>query len=176
MHVIIAGGGLSGLALAHGLIKDGHTVTVLERDNDLNARAGYYLTLNDFGGQALRRCLPDDLFALYQRASRRTPQRRASIVMTPGLQEISSQPSMALSSDPEFPDTGIHRRTLRQILSARLDGVMRLGTRALSYVEDADGVTVTCDDGSTVRGDILVAADGVRSVIRDQRLPQTRIV
>lgn len=176
LHVVIAGGGLSGLALAHGLIKDGHTVTVIERDTDLNARAGYYLTLNDFGGQALRRCLPDDLFAVYQRASRRTPQRRASIVLTPGLQEVSSQPSMALSADPDFPDTGIHRRTLRQILSARLDDVMVLGTRAVGYVEDADGVTVTCEDGTTVRGDILVAADGVRSVIRDQRLPGSHVV
>ena len=176
LHVIISGGGLAGLALAHGLLKDGHRVTVIERDTDLNARAGYYLTLNDFGGQALRRCLPDDLFALYQRASRRTPARRASIVLTPGLQEVSSMPSMALSADPEYPDTGIHRRTLRQILSARLGGVIRTGRRGMSYVEDADGVTLTLDDGSTVRGDLLVAADGVRSPLRAQRHPQASVV
>ena len=175
LHVIISGGGLSGLALAHGLIKDGHQVTVVERDTDLNARAGYYLTLNDFGGQALRRCLPDDLFALYQRASRRTPPRRASIVLTPGLQEVSSMPSMALSSDPEYPDTGIHRRTLRQILAARLDDVTILGRRGVSYVEDADGVTLTLDDGSELRGDLLVAADGVRSPLRAQRHPHARV-
>ena len=175
LHVIISGGGLSGLALAHGLLKDGHQVTVVERDNDLNARAGYYLTLNDFGGQALRRCLPDDLFALYQRASRRTPARRASIVLTPGLQEVSSMPSMALSPDPDYPDTGIHRRTLRQILAARLDGVTILGKRGVSYVEDADGVTLTLDDGSTLRGDLLVGADGVRSPLRTQRHPEARV-
>ena len=176
LHVIISGGGLAGLALAHGLIKDGNQVTIVERDTDLNARAGYYLTLNNFGGQALRRCLPDDLFALYQRASRQTPQRRESIVLTPGLQEVSSMPSMALSDDPVFPDTGIHRRTLRQILAARLAGVTMLGRRGVSYVEDADGVTLTLDDGSTVRGDLLVGADGVRSPLRDQRHPQSRVV
>ena len=176
LHVIISGGGLAGLALAHGLIKDGHQVTIVERDTDLNARAGYYLTLNNFGGQALRRCLPDDLFSLYQRASRQTPQRRESIVLTPGLQEVSSMPSMALSDDPVYPDTGIHRRTLRQILAARLGGVTMLGRRGVSYVEDADGVTLTLDDGSTVRGDLLVGADGVRSPLRDQRHPQSRVV
>lgn len=176
LHVVISGGGLSGLALAHGLLKDGHEVTVIERDADLNARAGYYLTLNDFGGTALRRCLPDDLFALYQRASRRTPPRRASIVMTPGLEEVSSMPSMALSADPEFPDTGIHRRTLRQILAARLAPVTRLGRRGVSYVEDSEGVTLTLDDGTTVRGDLLVCADGVRSPLRAQRHPQATVV
>ena len=176
LHVLISGGGLSGLALAHGLIRDGHRVTVVERDTDLDARAGYYLTVNDLGGQALRRCLPEDLFAVYQRASRRTPSRRASIVMTPGLQEVSSMPSMALSSDPVYPDTGIHRRTLRQILATRMGDVTILGRRGVSYSEDVDGVTLTLDDGSELRGDLLVAADGVRSLLRQQRHPQATVV
>lgn len=175
-EVIISGGGLAGLALAHGLLKDGHNVTVIERDDDFNAKAGYYLTLNDFGGKALRRCLPDDLFSLYQRASRQTPPRRGSIVLTPGLQEVSFMDSMALSTDPTYPDTGIHRRTLRQILSSRLEGVTRMGRRGISYTEDTDGVTLTLDDGSTVRGDLLVASDGVWSSLRQQRLPDAKAV
>ena len=35
LHVLIAGGGLSGLCLAQGLIKDGHTCEVFECDADL---------------------------------------------------------------------------------------------------------------------------------------------
>ena len=58
LHVLIAGGGLSGLALAQGLIKDGHTCEVFERDADDSRKIGYYLHMNADGGEALRRCLP----------------------------------------------------------------------------------------------------------------------
>src|SRR6266568_3210960 len=57
LHVLIAGGGLSGLALAQGLIKDGHTCEVFERDADDSRKIGYYLHMNADGGEALRRTL-----------------------------------------------------------------------------------------------------------------------
>jgi 2-polyprenyl-6-methoxyphenol hydroxylase-like FAD-dependent oxidoreductase len=38
--------------------------------------------------------------------------------------------------------------------------------------EDADGVTAIFSDGGTARGDLLVAADGIRSAVRAQVLPQ----
>ena len=46
LHVIVAGGGLAGLALAQGLLKAGHTVEVFERDADLDRKQGYYLHFN----------------------------------------------------------------------------------------------------------------------------------
>ena len=58
LHVLIAGAGLAGLALAQGLLKSGHTVDVFERDADLNRKQGYYLHFNGIGGNALQRCLP----------------------------------------------------------------------------------------------------------------------
>jgi 2-polyprenyl-6-methoxyphenol hydroxylase-like FAD-dependent oxidoreductase len=54
LHVLIAGGGLSGLALAQGLIKDGHTCELFERDADDSRKIGYYLHMNADGGEALR--------------------------------------------------------------------------------------------------------------------------
>lgn len=94
MHVLIAGGGLSGLALAQGVLKDGHTCEVFERDADDTRKIGYYLHMNADGGEALRRCLPGDLFELYAQTSRRTYDRRESVVLDDQLNELSSQPHL----------------------------------------------------------------------------------
>ncbi len=40
--------------------------------------------------------------------------------------------------------------------------------------EDADGITAIFSDGTTARGDLLVAADGIRSTVRAQVLPQAQ--
>jgi 2-polyprenyl-6-methoxyphenol hydroxylase-like FAD-dependent oxidoreductase len=118
LHVLIAGGGLSGLALAQGLIKDGHTCEVFERDADDTRKIGYYLHMNADGGEALRRCLPEDLFELYAQTSRRTYDRRESVVLDDQLNELSSQPHLGPPNEGERPHTGVHRRTLRTILRA----------------------------------------------------------
>ena len=176
LHVLIAGGGLSGLCLAQGLIKDGHTCEVFERDADLSRRTGYYLHMNGDGGEALRRCLPGDLFELYAETSRQTPSRRESIVLDDQLTELSSQPHLGPSNDGSRPHTGVHRRTLRQILLARLGGSFKAGQTAVSYEAHPAGVRLTLDDGSTAEGDLLVGADGIRSAIRGQRLPDVRVI
>ena len=99
MHVLIAGGGLSGLALAQGLRKDGHSCEVFERDADDRRKIGYYLHMNADGGEALRRCLPADLFELYTATSRRTYDRRESVVLDDQLRELSSQPHLGPPND-----------------------------------------------------------------------------
>ncbi|WP_426592391.1 FAD-dependent oxidoreductase [Cellulomonas sp. McL0617] len=176
LHVLIAGGGLAGLATAQGLLKSGHTVEVFERDADLDRKQGYYLHFNAIGGEALRRCLPDDLFALYQQTSRQNYDRHQSIVLDDQLNELSSREHMGPPNDGPVPHTGVHRRTLRQVLSARLGPAMHTGSPVVSFVEDADGVTATLADGSTARGDVLVGADGIRSAVRTQLLPQVPVI
>jgi 2-polyprenyl-6-methoxyphenol hydroxylase-like FAD-dependent oxidoreductase len=176
LHVLIAGGGLSGLAVAQGLVRNGHTVEVFERDRDLNRKQGYYLHMNAFGGEALRALLPEDLFALYQATSRTTYDRQESIVLNDQFGELSSQPHLGPPNDGDVPHTGVHRRTLRQILSARLGDALHIGAAVTAYTEDADGVTVTLTDGRTVRGDVLVGADGIRSAVRAQKLPDVPII
>jgi 2-polyprenyl-6-methoxyphenol hydroxylase-like FAD-dependent oxidoreductase len=176
LHVLIAGGGLSGLALAQGLIKDGHTCDVFERDADDSRKIGYYLHMNADGGEALRHCLPDDLFELYAETSRRTYDRRESIVLDDQLNELSSQPHLGPPNLGERPHTGVHRRTLRAILRARLGDSFHPGQAVTGYKETPGGVSVTLADGSTAEGDVLIGADGIRSAVRRQRLPGTTVI
>jgi 2-polyprenyl-6-methoxyphenol hydroxylase-like FAD-dependent oxidoreductase len=176
LHVLIAGGGLAGLATAQGLIRSGHTVEVFERDADLNRKQGYYLHINNLGGEALRRVLPTDLFELYLDSSRESYDRIESIVLSKQLEELSSRPSMHQPPAGPRRHTGVHRRTLRQVLSARIDDDLHIGAPVVSFEEDADGVTVTLADGSTARGDVLVGADGIRSAVRTQLMPQVPVI
>jgi 2-polyprenyl-6-methoxyphenol hydroxylase-like FAD-dependent oxidoreductase len=176
MHVLIAGGGLSGLCLAQGLLKAGHNCEVFERDTDLNRRTGYRLHMNAYGGEGLRTCLPEDLYELYLATSRTTPARGESIVLDSQLNELSAQPHLGPPNEGPRAHTAVHRRTLRQILLARLGDTVQLGKRVDGYEEDADGVTLHFTDGSTARGDVLVAADGIRSAVRRQRLPGVDVI
>jgi 2-polyprenyl-6-methoxyphenol hydroxylase-like FAD-dependent oxidoreductase len=174
MHVLIAGGGLSGLCLAQGLRRHGHTAEVFERDPDHRRRTGSMLHMNAFGGQGLRTCLPDDLFELYLETSRETPSRRESIVLDARLNELSSQPHLGPPNDGDRPHTGVDRRTLRQILLSGLD--VQLGAPVTGYVEEGSRVRVVLADGRGAEGDVLVGADGIRSAVRAHRLPDVRVI
>lgn len=176
LHVLIAGGGLSGLAVAQGLLKAGHTVEVFERDADLDRKQGYYLHFNAIGGEALRRVLPDDLFELYMETAREDYERAESIVLSSDFHEITSNPHMGPPNPGPRKHTGVHRRALRQVMAGRLGDRLHAGSPVVSYVEDADGVTVTLADGTTARGDVLVGADGIRSAVRTQMLPQVPVI
>lgn len=176
LRVLIAGAGLGGLCLAQGLVKDGHEVYVFERDADIVQRSGYMLSINGDGGEALRRCLPADLFELYAETSTRTSQRRGSIVLDDQLNEISSMPHIGPPTEGPRPHTAVHRRTLAQIMKARLDGVLFGGVEVTGYEERPDGVTVRFADGSSVDGDVLVGADGIRSVVRRGKLPHVEVI
>jgi hypothetical protein len=63
MKVLIIGGGIGGLCLAHGLERAGIDFTVFERDHDADARLqGYRLNIEPIGSSALHACLPGSLW------------------------------------------------------------------------------------------------------------------
>jgi salicylate hydroxylase len=60
-----------------------------------------------------------------------------------------------------------HRADVLDVLLGALGGEgFRLGARVDDLVQDADGVTITLADGSTARGDVLIGADGIHSIVR----------
>jgi 2-polyprenyl-6-methoxyphenol hydroxylase-like FAD-dependent oxidoreductase len=70
----------------------------------------------------------------------------------------------------------VHRKVLRQILLARLGESVHFGRPVVGYEELANGVRLRLADGTTATGDVLVGADGIRSPIRRQRLPEVEVI
>lgn len=66
------------------------------------------------------------------------------------------------------------RPDLLDILVDRLPGdVVHLGEHCVGFEEDGDWVTAFFESGHTATGDVLIGADGIHSVVRDQVLGQT---
>lgn len=60
IRVLVIGGGIGGLCLAHGLRQAGVDVEVYERDESADGRRqGYRLRISPQGEAGLRACLPD---------------------------------------------------------------------------------------------------------------------
>lgn len=180
-HVIVIGAGLGGLCLAQGLRRAGISVAVYERDAAAATRAqGHRLHIDGRGRHALSETLPTQLFALVGAiAGRPTPnadgfdhQLRPIGVFT--LDD--SAPGPGSDGDIMPPHAVIDRQLLRRILLTGLDDIVHFGRRCIGYDSDANTVTARFADGTVAQGSVLVAADGVGSVIRPQRLPHARVV
>ncbi|HEX4226643.1 MAG TPA: NAD(P)/FAD-dependent oxidoreductase [Pseudonocardiaceae bacterium] len=170
-HVIVVGAGIGGLCLAQGLRGAGIEVSVYERDAQAVARQqGYRVHINADGRGGLAHNLPADLFELFLATSGRAD------TLTP---VFDSQLNVldSWSAGPEEEPLAVDRLTLRQILLTGLGDTVRFGSRFTHYSLSDDGrVTAYFADGHRVTGDVLVAADGVNSAVREQYLPEARIV
>ena len=54
----------------------------------------------------------------------------------------------------------------RALLKQLGDGVVRWGSNVTGVTQDAEGVTATLQDGTEVRGSVLIGADGIQSLVR----------
>lgn len=74
------------------------------------------------------------------------------------------------------PTVSIHRAALVQVLADALPpDALHLGRRCTGFAQDGAGVTARFEEGEPVRGDVLVGADGIRSVLREQLFPGVRL-
>ena len=88
-HVVIIGGGIGGLCLAHGLQQAGVNATVYERDRAITDRLqGYRVHISPKGSRALHDCLPPALFEAFAATCGRPP--RAFRMLTERMQTLIS--------------------------------------------------------------------------------------
>ncbi|KAL9033109.1 MAG: hypothetical protein Q9180_006128 [Flavoplaca navasiana] len=69
---------------------------------------------------------------------------------------------------PKFPFIRAERRRLRNWLMTNIP--VQWGRRVERIEHDNDGVTIYFEDGGSAKGDILVGADGINSVVRQHLL------
>jgi 2-polyprenyl-6-methoxyphenol hydroxylase-like FAD-dependent oxidoreductase len=165
--VLISGAGLGGLCLAQALRRAGVEVQVFERDSSAWDRPqGYRLHIDSDGVQALAESLPPSLYALFEATSMR-PQPFNTVVDS-RFRELRRMPQAG-------EHLNVDRATLRQILLLGLEGRIHYGESLTHYASDEEGVSTFFSSGRTARGSVLVGADGIRSMVRAQRLPQAEI-
>jgi 2-polyprenyl-6-methoxyphenol hydroxylase-like FAD-dependent oxidoreductase len=174
-HVLVIGAGTGGMTLAHGLKRAGISVAVYEADRTRqDGLYGYRVGINPDGSRAMSSCLPPELYATFVATCARGP--RYYNILTEKGDEVLSLP-LPPDDDPIASEKSVSRMTLRQVLLTELDDVVQFDKRFTHYEQHRDGrVTAFFADGSSARGDVLVAADGTGSLVRKQYLPHAELV
>ena len=160
-RALIIGGSLGGLIAAHLLRSIGWDAVVFERNAEDLVGRGAGLGTHQHLIDILRRVgiAFDDSMGV--RVGRVVCLDRAGAVL--------------LAQDTVRVMSGWARlhRSLREALPS---DCYRLGHGLVRVADDADGVTALFADGTRQRGDLLVGADGIRSTVRAQYLPDAQPV
>jgi salicylate hydroxylase len=165
--IVIAGGGIGGLTAGACLLQAGHDVAIFEQAAELSeVGAGLQLSANA-------------THVLHY------------LGLGPALAEVGVRPGayvfrlydtgeeiqrFALSDEHEklhgAPYYQVHRADIHGLLAARVlelnHAAIRLNCRVVGFQEGSDGIKLRLADGTIVQGDLLVGADGLKSVICQQ--------
>ncbi|PVY44003.1 FAD-dependent monooxygenase [Pontibacter virosus] len=167
MKAIIVGGGIGGLCAALALQQAGIEATVYEAAPKFKGLgAGVGLAANAM--QGLQRLgVMDDVVA-------RGKQLEALVIFDEHGREISNMDTRRLSNKYGINNFVIHRADLHEVLLSHLapDSVV-LGKRCEEIVQRGDQVQIMFADGSHATADLLIAADGISSVVRQQLVPDS---
>jgi len=164
--ILIAGGGLGGLAAALALGRAGRPVRVLEQTPELGA-IGYGIQLGP------------NVFPMFERlgivdavlAQSILPRACIMFDALTGAELTRIPGEQALLARFGHPYVVIHRVDLHRVLleACRATGGISLepSTSVAGFRQRDGGVTVSAGDGRAIDGAALIAADGLRSVVRD---------
>ena len=175
MTVLIAGGGVGGLTLALMLHARGIKSVLFEQASEIREVGVGINTLphaiKELAGLGLLPAL--DAIAI----------RTKELVYINRLGQEVWREARGTDAGFEFPQFSIHRGRLQKTLYDAVIATLgpeavRTGLRLSGFIQDEGGVTAHFTDArfgtssETVRGDVLVAADGIHSVARRHFYPK----
>jgi salicylate hydroxylase len=166
--ILIAGAGIGGLTAAANLLQAGHDVTIFEQAPELSeVGAGLQLSAN----------------ATHVLHHLGLGPALAEVGVRPGAYVFRLHDSgeeiqrFALSDEHQklhgAPYYQVHRADVHSLLAAKVRDLnhdaIRLNCRVTGFEENANGVKLCIAEGGIVEGgDLLVGADGLKSVVRQQ--------
>jgi FAD-dependent urate hydroxylase len=158
-RILIVGAGVSGIATARGLLRDGHDVTVFDQRPDVTAGGGA-VTIWSNGATVLDQ-LGVDMTGAGQTLS-------AVRVTTASGHPLATVDLHTMATRLGAPIRMVPRRVLvERLLTGFPADRIQCRARVVAVTRTDDGVRVDLQDGSTVTGDVLIGADGLHSVVRD---------
>ncbi|KIH83103.1 FAD-dependent monooxygenase [Pseudomonas batumici] len=164
---IVAGAGIGGLTAAIALQRAGWQVKVVEAAPTLRA-SGTGLSV-----------MANAMAALHS-IDAHVPVEQAGQVIRQFFfkkhngEPITSMPIHEIGEQLGYPSLNIQRPLLLRALAQQLTpDTLTTGLRCVGYAHCPEGVQVSFEDGSTHQADLLIGADGLNSVIRQQMLGET---
>lgn len=155
LRVAIVGGGLGGLSAALALCANGVHAQVYEQAHRLG-EVGAGIALYPNGLKIL------DRLGLGQHVSRIGTPLSAFCLHAPDGTLVSVE-----RYSPDGTPQGMHRGDLEAVLAAALPhDVVHTGWRCTDFAQHEEAAMVSFDNGVTVEADVVVAADGIRSVLQ----------
>lgn len=163
--ILIAGSGIGGAAAALALLKRGYDVEVYEQAEAL-AEVGAGVQISPNGARSL------DALGVFEKLAALSckPEKKQFRLWNNGKSWPMFDLGATVMADYGYPYLTVYRPDLLDVLVEGVRAIkpnaIHLKKRTVGFEQDADGVTLTFEDGGTARGRALIGADGVRSQVR----------
>jgi len=159
LRILVIGAGVSGISVARGLLRDGHDVTVFDQRKDIRPGGGAVTIWSN--GEAVLRQLGANMDGAGQLLS-------GVRVVTSRGRRLATLDVTAMVNRLGAPVRMVPRRVLlERLLEGFPTDRIRGRARAVGVVAARSGAGVEFEDGAVARGDVVIGADGLHSVLRD---------